>query len=93
MLPIELIDGSEMVIYPNPTDGLLKVTSLVPTTEGSQLQVTSIEIFDVVGRSVETLRATSLQNGTINISHLENGIYFIRVKTDEGVIIRKVVKN
>ncbi|MCL2510722.1 MAG: T9SS type A sorting domain-containing protein [Bacteroidales bacterium] len=29
----------------------------------------------------------------LDISHLPVGIYFIRIQTDEGAVVRKVVKN
>jgi len=85
-------------IYPNPTMGELwvdcrdvinRVSTMTPTT------ITNIEIFDVMGRSVhvETRHATSLQPQIeMNISHLPTGIYFLRIMTDEGVVVRKVVK-
>ena len=92
-------------IYPNPTmgelwvdcrDAINCVSTMTPTT------ITNIEIFDVMGRSVsvETRHATSLQSQIahrpsqieINISHLPAGVYFLRITTDEGVVVRKVVK-
>jgi hypothetical protein len=41
----------------------------------------NILILDISGRAVETLHATSLQNGTatINVSHLPGGIYFLKI--------------
>ncbi|MCL2510488.1 MAG: M6 family metalloprotease domain-containing protein [Bacteroidales bacterium] len=83
---------SKIAIYPNPTEGEIQVTSY-------ELQVTSVEIFDVMGRMVTPLnppeggRLPSFGGvGGGNISHLPNGIYFVRIQTDEGVVVRKVVK-
>jgi hypothetical protein len=35
------------------------------------------------------------QNGeiTINISHLPTGAYLVKIKTEHGIIIQKIVKN
>jgi len=84
--------NSTIKIYPNPTRGEIQVTSLVPTTEESQLQVTSIEMFDVFGRNVDVKFPSfgGVRGG--NIAHLPAGIYFIRIQTENGAVTRKVVK-
>jgi len=74
----------------------------VSTTPTPTTTITNIEIFDMMGRTVhvETRHATSLQSQIenrpspieMNISHLPTGIYFLRIMTDEGVVVRKVVK-
>ncbi|MCL2511861.1 MAG: T9SS type A sorting domain-containing protein [Bacteroidales bacterium] len=82
----------DIQIYPNPTDGRLQVM-------GYELQVTSIEIFDVMGRMVTPLNPpeggrlpTFGGVGGGNISHLPSGIYFIRIQTEKGVVIEKIIK-
>jgi hypothetical protein len=30
---------------------------------------------------------------TLNLAHLPTGVYFLKIQTDEGVVVRKVVKN
>ena len=80
------IENGQLKIYPNPTNGQL--TTLI---NREQLTINNIEIFDVAGRKVETLRATSLQNNTItiDISHLANGTYFLKINNQ----IIKIIKN
>ncbi|MCL2289734.1 MAG: T9SS type A sorting domain-containing protein [Bacteroidetes bacterium] len=76
---------TEVKVYPNPTSGQLRITSY-------ELQVEGIEIFDVFGRKINS--EFNIQNSEFetNISHLQAGIYFVRITTDKGVAIRKVVK-
>jgi hypothetical protein len=63
------------------------------------INVENVEIFDAMGRlvmPVKTLRATSLQQQhptTLDISHLPTGIYFIRITTENDVVVRKIIKN
>ena len=102
---VETLRATSLQVYPNPTtgelwvdcrDGARPVSTMTPTT------ITNIEIFDVMGRSVsvETQCIASLQSQIahrpsqieINISHLPTGVYFLRIATDEGVVLRKVVK-
>ena len=74
---------ASLQVYPNPTSGEIQVT--IAGQARNELQVTGIEIFDMMGRNVGTLRATSLQNGTINISHLGSGTYFLQITMEKGV--------
>ena len=78
---------ASLQVYPNPTSGEIQVTSY-------ELQVTSIEVYDVMGRKALTSPVSFPSLETIlNIAHLPPGIYFLRIQTDEGVVVRKVVKN
>jgi len=81
----EVTQESGLIIHPNPTTGELTITN-------AESQITEIEIFDMMGRNVETRLIASLQNGTIDISHLPNGVYFLRIQTENGVVTRKMVK-
>ncbi|MCL2510526.1 MAG: C25 family cysteine peptidase [Bacteroidales bacterium] len=83
------IENGELKIYPNPTDGELKI-------ENGELKIENIDIYDIIGRmvaNVETHGRASLHCGTIDISHLPAGVYFVRIRTENGVTVRKVIKN
>jgi hypothetical protein len=47
-----------------------------------------VQIFDVSGRVVETLRATSLRE-TINVSHLPAGVYFVKIGNQTARFVKK----
>ncbi|MCL2289732.1 MAG: T9SS type A sorting domain-containing protein [Bacteroidetes bacterium] len=76
---------AEVKVYPNPTSGQLRITSY-------ELRMEGIEVFDVFGRKVNS--EFNIQNSEFetNISHLHAGIYFVRIKTDKGEVVRKIVK-
>jgi hypothetical protein len=74
---------SEFYVFPNPTDGKLVVSS--------EYSVEGIEIFDIMGRKCYVSRVTCNEN-TIDISHLPTGMYFIRIQTDNGAEVQKIVK-
>jgi PKD repeat protein len=76
--------GQRIVVFPNPTSGELQIT-------GYEIQITEVEIFDVYGRKVETKNL--LPESIISISNLSSGIYFLRILTDEGMAMKKVIKN
>ena len=84
-LSIELIPDAvpeyskEAKVYPNPAKNILHV-------EGAGL--TEVEVFNIMGQSVLNVNENF---ETINIGHLKNGIYFIRIKTTEGEKTVKLV--
>lgn len=89
------VEGSQnIVVYPNPTTGELRITS-------NELQVTAIEIFDVYGRNVGIKFPSNVWDGwqpkpdgvVLNISHLSNGMYFIKIYTENGEVTKKIIKN
>ncbi len=68
-------------IVPNPTSGVITVT-------GDDIAVQSIAITDMNGRIVMHNSGAN----TIDISSLASGVYFARVATDSGSLIKKIVK-
>jgi len=77
---------ASLQIYPNPTTGELTITNY-------ELEITGIEILDMAGRKVSSHHLiASSSNHLINISHLSAGIYFVKIFTEAGEVVRKVVK-
>jgi hypothetical protein len=55
------------------------------------LNVKTMEVYDVYGKLLNTVIVT--ENPTrINISGLANGMYFVRVTTEEGLVTKTFVK-
>jgi hypothetical protein len=55
------------------------------------LNVTMMEVYDVYGKLINTVNV--VENPTrINVSNLSNGMYFVRVTTEEGVVTKQFVK-
>lgn len=77
--PASLADDATLKVYPNPTDNLFHV-------ELSGADIKSIVLYDLRGRVVETLHATSLQGGTatVNVRDVLAGVYVLRVTDTEG---------
>jgi hypothetical protein len=53
-----------------------------------------VEVFDIYGRKHESTKGRRGESTKeINIAHLPAGIYFIKVYTENGVFVEKVIKN
>ncbi|MBO4488371.1 MAG: fibronectin type III domain-containing protein [Bacteroidales bacterium] len=75
-------------LYPNPATEMVVVE-----VSDADIRITGVEVFNVYGQIVETFLGTSLQNRCIiNISALADGMYFVRVTTDGGVVTKGFVK-
>jgi hypothetical protein len=86
VLPSSGLTVSENItLIPNPTTGELHVTCQTSL-------ITSIEVSDVYGRKLLSHTANHTPHTALNISHLPAGFYFVKIKTDEGVEVKKVIK-
>ena len=72
-------------VYPNPANDRLYVETL------TQTQTMTVEIYDVYGRQ-QKLSAISGQQSVIDLSKLNAGIYFIKINTEEGNIVKQFIK-
>lgn len=71
--------SKEAKVYPNPAQNMLHV-------EGTGL--TEVEMFNIMGQSMLNINENI---ETVDISHLQNGIYFVRLKTNDGEKTVKLV--
>jgi len=70
-------------IIPNPAPNQVTISSATPFH--------SVEIINFLGQTV--VSQSSIGNtATINVSNLNNGIYFVRVGFEGGGSVRKLVK-
>jgi hypothetical protein len=75
----------EFFVYPNPSNGLITVEL------GNNLNKT-IEIIDVTGR-VLLVNKTFEEKSDFNISNLSNGIYFVRLNSEnKNTMVLKITK-
>jgi len=77
----------KIMVVPNPTTGELRVTSY-------ELQVTDVEVYDIYGRkqNVEFHSYGLTVLRSYGLSNLQSGIYFVKIITNAGEIVKKVVK-
>ena len=76
-----LNDVAGVSIYPNPAISYVLIKSLRP--------VTKVEIYDSYGKLVSMTE----NNNYSSISHLQKGIYFVRISIDDKKVTKKLIKN
>tara|TARA_B100000767_G_scaffold83949_1_gene80795 strand:- start:140 stop:1567 length:1428 start_codon:yes stop_codon:yes gene_type:complete len=67
---------SKLSIYPNPAKDILII-------EGSYK---SVDVFDVLGNLVLSYQTTK----NINVSSLADGVYMLNIKTENGIVAKKI---
>ena len=76
---------SSVNLYPNPAK------EYVDIRVDGDLNVTIMEVYDVYGKLINTVNV--IDNPTrINVSSLANGMYFVRVTTEKGMVTKTFVK-
>jgi hypothetical protein len=75
-------------VYPNPTTGEL-------TVWGMRCEVGGIEVFDIFGKQIVIPNGAQRneESQTINIASLSAGIYFLKIQTEQGAMVHKIIKN
>lgn len=81
------INGKGSVrIYPNPTSDFLHFTF------DKMPEILELEILNSNGQSVYIEKNANLGLGKINITHLSTGVYFLKIKMDGAVQMRRILK-
>lgn len=77
--------SSSFTIYPNPVENQLFVT-----TESS---VEEVSIFTLTGALVsQQTTINGQQTSSIDVSELNSGVYFVRIKTNDGERVERFIK-
>ena len=69
-------------IYPNPTNSILSIET--------QEKITSISLINILGKKTNI---SNFENNKIDVSALQNGVYFIEIATEKGLQTQKFIKN
>jgi uncharacterized delta-60 repeat protein len=69
-------------IFPNPGNGIFTIQCAV--------KISDLEIINALGEKCFTTTVNSQQE-TVNLSSQPNGLYFLQLKTDQGILNKKIV--
>jgi len=87
VVPVGITENSilQIEVYPNPTTGKLKI-------ENGELKIENVEIFDIYGKNLTPHTSYLSPHTSLDISNFPAGIYFIKIQTSVGEVVKKVVK-
>lgn len=83
------LNKSNVSIYPNPTNSNLNVEWL------PNQQINHLQLIDVQGKVIQSINQDLNQSNSyqINLENVNNGIYFLKVFSEVGVVAKKLIKN
>ena len=73
-----LLADQNVVLYPNPTTGIVKIKSE---------DFVQFQVFDMQGRLI-----LQSDDPEINLQNQNNGVYIVRVLTDQTIITKQIIK-
>ena len=80
---IENLEDTFFTIYPNPSKGLVTINCIEP--------ISKIEVLNIQAQVLKTqIGEPSVES--VDLSELNDGIYFLRFKTEKNLITQKVIK-
>lgn len=78
------ISKKDIILYPNP------VTNDLNISIANSITVERISIYSLIGQLVKSVDGSNVT--TINMSDLTNGVYMVKIQTNQGVIDQKIIK-
>lgn len=86
-LSVNDVITSKFNVFPNP------VNDIVTITNNENIEIEEMLLYDVNGKIIKTINNKYSNKAQINIKNLSAGIYFLHIKTSEGIGIKKIIKN
>ena len=75
---------SNVVVYPNPTKGMVQI-------QNAEFRIQNVEVYDAYGKLLNVVNVND-NAAAINLSGYAEGIYFLKVNTDNGTVTKRIVR-
>lgn len=74
---------SQIKVFPNPTSSVLNVALF------SQLEANSVSVYNLTGQEVIQMNNIQSSRLELDVTHLQNGMYFMQIHTTDGAVVHK----
>ena len=71
-------------VYPNPVNDRLYIET--------EVEIKEVVVYDVFGRQQDNKSTSRQGNLTIDVTNLNSGVYFVKVVTENGEVVKRFVK-
>jgi len=79
----------EMNVFPNPANNQVNISAMLANPGNA-----TIEMYDAIGNLCQTIAAQTNGNivsTSLNVNNMAKGIYFIKLKTSESMMMKKLI--
>ena len=78
------VNVTDVIIYPNPAKSVVNIKT---DLNG----ISDVSIIDISGHLLKQVKINNFSNFLIDVSNLTSGMYFITIKQDSLIIIKKIL--
>lgn len=78
---------SDFKVYPIPSNKNVTVSNT------TQANINQILVSDINGRIVKDIKFQNVSEANVDIADLNSGVYLMKVISEQGTVIRKIIKN
>lgn len=83
----EFAKSNAFEIYPNPIFNNFEIKNTFDS------KIESVEIIDILGKVIKVVVLKDLEQNSVDCSNIETGNYFVKIISETGTEIKKIVKN
>lgn len=73
-------------VFPNPSKNNVNITS------SNNASINAVEMYDINGRTVKSVKLDNVSDAQLNISDLAQGVYTLKISSENGSSVKKVIK-
>jgi hypothetical protein len=87
---LPILPSDDFEIYPNPFSNFI----VIKNKNTTHTPISKVEMVTVDGRIVYTKRFESFENQYLvnDLPPLSTGLFFVKIETDKGVLVKKIIK-
>lgn len=78
---------AKLSVYPNPANNFINISN------PDNIQINFVNILDLNGRMVKQVKLNAVSEATVDISELATGTYMVKIVSDKGSSVKKIVKS
>lgn len=79
---VDYVEADNINIYPNPSAGILNISS--------EIGITGVSVYSITGTQVYFNIFPSTNSKELELEHLNNGVYILMIKADHKIITKRI---
>ena len=73
-------------VFPNPAQNTFTISNSMDAA------IQAVELSDLNGRNIKSIKLTNATETQVNISDVSQGVYMLKIISDKGTLVKKIIK-